>query len=149
MKYILVLLMLCITSNALAENTYTRYALPLGKRLQVDGEIYRGFNFPEYKDLLKMDVRLKEADLLVVDLYKKIELLEGKVLQFNKIIELDNQTSALVIQDLKRKDKLLTELASKNVELSEKLTRRKRVMRIVLPLVGVSLGAFTVGILVK
>lgn len=141
--------MLSITSISLADDSYTRYAIPLGRRLQVDGEIYRGFSFPEYKELLRIDVRLREADLLVKDLYKKTELLDDKVLKLNKIIELDNTTTSLLKVDLERKDKLLTELASKNIKLNEQLNRRKRVLRIVLPLVGASIGAFTAGLLVK
>jgi hypothetical protein len=145
-KFVIVFLFLCITSSALAEDTYTRYALPLGKRIQSDGEIYRGFNFPDYKLLLKMDIRLREADSLVIDLYKKVELLEGKALQLNKIIELDNEASALVMTDLKRKDLLVTQLATKNVELQEKLNRRKRIMRVLLPIAGVGIASFAVGV---
>jgi hypothetical protein len=143
------ILVLLISSSAFADDTYTRYALPLGKRLQVDGDIYRGFNLPEYKELLRMDVRLKEADFLVLDLYKKIELLDGKVLQLNRIVELDNQSHALVMDDLMRKDKLIKDLATKNINLSEKLNKRKRVLRVVLPIIGCAVGGFAAGLAFK
>lgn len=146
MRGVLILLIVLLSSNVLAEDTYTRYALPLGRRIQADGEIYRGFSLPEYKELLKMDVRLKEADSLTTDLYKKVELLEGKVLQLNKVIELDNTASALIQKDLNRKDLLITNLTSKNVELNNKLILRKRLMRILLPITGVAIASFAVGI---
>lgn len=137
----LLCLLFCNTVFA-QEAAYKRYKLPIGTRISDSVQDYQCYNLGEYKLLLKMDSDLRTADTAMVNYAQAYQLQLDKTNELEDIVQLDNTASSLAKSEILRKDKLLTDLAKKNISLNNELSRRKRIFRIT---VGVS-SALLVGV---
>lgn len=144
------LFILLIPNFSKAEELYTRYRLPIGTRDTSGAVVRQCYIFHEYKLLLKMDADLKAADREVAEYKLVTKLLNDKIDHLNDVVNLDMVSISMANAEILRKDKLVKDLAHKNVKLNEELTKRKRIIRITVG-VGIALvgGAILGGWLVS
>lgn len=92
------LLAVLLTTSSVSAQTYERFRLPEGTRIEYQDETYQAFNLGEYRELLHMDNDLRYLTNLVEDQSKQISLLNHSVEHLAYAIDL-TETAVDILQE--------------------------------------------------
>jgi hypothetical protein len=120
------LFLFILPSFAFAQESYTVYKLPLGRRVVTAQDTYQCYNLGEYKTLLLLDEDLRAGDELIEDGKKALEELASQKTLFTQRVKLAEEESSKLSIRLDEKQKALEDLAVKFEEQNKRLIRMRK-----------------------
>jgi hypothetical protein len=106
---ITVVLLICLVPSTLAAQQYTRFRLPEGTRLTVNGTTYQGFTLTEYTELLRIDEDLSYLTQRTENLTNQITALTNSSTHLRLAITLCDDQKQILFNERLRVSILLRE----------------------------------------
>lgn len=106
---ITVVLLICLVPSTLAAQQYTRFRLPEGTRLAVNGTTYQGFTLTEYTELLRIDEDLSYLTQHTENLTNQITALTNSSTHLRLAITLCDDQKQILFNERLRVSRLLRE----------------------------------------